>query len=202
MKTFEREKRKYRKFRLGDVVRLSDPLDKTHITYFREEDEQEELKIIAGSRAVVVEWNDEKPLHVVACVRLYDPSKNKGFLVTMSDQFLTLVHRLRGGDRVTFIDPLNLMHDGVSMDDVIYSRGDDPQWDLPGVASRGSIVISGITALVSFAVPSLDRSGHMVELFIDMPPSLLESAESSTDLSEDDLSEDDLSEDDLSEDDE
>ena len=74
---------------------------------------------------------------------------------------------------------------------MIDSRGrDNPQWNPPLGGSRGMIVVTGATVLVSFAVESLDRSDHMIELFIAMPPYLLVPVESSTDSS-DDSSEDD-----------
>ena len=46
------------------------------------------------------------------------------------------------------------------------------------------IVITGAPALVSFAVPSLDGSKHMIELFIIMPPYLLEPVVQSMEFSD------------------
>ena len=140
-------------------MKLSHPLDKTQITYLKEEG----LEIIAASRAIVTEWDNADSPRVVAHVKLYDPSKNKYFPVTMAGEFLTPVHRLHVADRVTLIEPLNLMHDEVDMEDVYDSSGyDDPQWNPPGQESRGCVALSGTPVIVSFAVPSLNRSGQKI----------------------------------------
>ena len=52
--------------------------------------------------------------------------------MTMSQELLTLVRRFRGGEWEVLCDPLDLMHDGVRMSDVIDSRGTNPQWNPPG----------------------------------------------------------------------
>ena len=80
MKRVEKLKRK---FRQGDVVKLGDLLvDSAGFkpAYFRKKDDENKLKIIAGSRGIIVECNETKPLHEVACVELYDPSHKQMFL--------------------------------------------------------------------------------------------------------------------------
>ncbi len=180
---FERRRGKNKSFRMGDVVELKESVDITSMTFthLRDEDREAGLRITQKSKAVVVTWDETDPLRAVARVKWYDPPKNKHFLVDMPGELLNLVHRFRIAYEVTLLEDLNLVHDEVKINEVMEAGGrDKPQWNPPRGGSIGMMAVTGAPALVSFAVPSLDGSEHMIELFIAMPPYLLAPVVSST----------------------